>query len=1631
MSSEIKNTLNKRNLSLLGRVSYEKKENDACEREEILREERKELNKNINKIHADCELSKYTTIYKYFNTERKSTFKDLLNALMIYYKENKLKDTNFRLSFEEFIDMFEKDTMKIKNFKKQHVFEALCKILLMFDYDDGELGRNKQFYSSLENFVKNPNNPNNVKQRENIINEDINVSSEGGVVDIFFKTETINNDNNCEWMCDCNDSKKNELLNHINQEYILIQNKYYSKEKSDIKNYDVTKIYAKAQSLYESKERIIPKIVLMVNNSQSLSDKLSRSRDASKGLISKIYGVYEIDKWFNLLLYDLYNSTSIDEFLAKRGAKSKIKPKFTPRFHQIYFTEATLKYHQNEDFKKFIWGAVPRSGKSYMIGNMISKRRNERNDVVIILGAKTETESQFIKMFCDFADYSEYGIIKTSVGKMENIKNCENLNQIKEKNIYVFSQEWFKNGKIVSSINEKLKNKSISKKNYSDDTSEFTEDVLRKYSDLLRNGNKIDLYFDEIHKGGSTDNSENILNAFNNAGVKIDIFIMVTATFAKPNIKYRSNFIDEKEAKILEWSYEDQQIMKYIKNETKMDMMINSRKGLERDVMREIFEKYYSIYGNDFLDILSSQFSRHPELVLLQPYNKIKDINLDFKDIFNSNLKCNACLKNQSLEELRNPSNVFYDYNRIQKLFELLAGTEILNGRKKLSQNSVYGYLKQLGAPDHSERHSELWFLPDSDLYVNPEECRSICSENKVKQEDNHNEDSIDNKIGLPNIEPLTRGLAFSLMENDFFRDNYNVLIVHNTKIDFKDKNNNRKISYNDIFKDTNIGTTIDSKNLSETIKEFETQTYRDGKNLIILTGAKLRLGISLPCVDIGFNFDNIQSVDVNYQTMFRVLTERYNKPKNYGFYVDFNKERFINFLYDYNATYSSAKNISKLENNIYHLQGLLLLFNVNGFGMRKLDEREELKMYNKLTNELELNINGYTKYYSDYDNMSKLFKKSLIDVDIKDLIFLKNLINKDYNFDKPKNIKKTLKEGEKYTAPVYRNSNTEDDERSDDNVEELKEENNIEIDSNATIMNIITDLLPRIVALLALFSKDEAHNCDNLNECILNSIEYLKNGENICNCDNIKNSHVLSCYFNNVFFKRNLSNILEIIQKLINNPNYIQLRDTTNFIFNNIREMVKDQKGLIYSMSPNDIQKKIEQYLPVREEKKNKNGEVFTPVKLIEEMIDQIPDRVWKNPELKWLDPANGIGNFPMVVYKKLLETLPDQYEGQYGRYHTIEGKKNHIINKMLYMIEIDPANVKISRKIFGSSANICCTDFLENYEKCFTQFGINKFDIIMGNPPFQMEQEGKRKGGYGGRTLWDKFIIKSLDILLDKGFLCFITPSGWRKPEHELFDIMTQNNQLVYLHIIGKREGQQLFNVTQRFDLYIIEKKPKYKNTIIIDELGNQVNLNLSEWLFLPNYEYNNIKKIMTDENNGIDVIYSSSIYDTRKLKNNKTEEFKYPVVHSINQDGMVFWYTDDKTKGHFGKPKVLLNFNEQQYPVNDYEGKYGMSQITFGIPINSKKQGDDIIKAINTDEFKEIIKATKWAAFQTDWRMFKYLKPDFYKYFLKENAGLKIKKFITKKHRQGKSKTKKTNGGYKKTKRRNNVLNKTMRR
>src|ERR1019366_4268868 len=100
-------------------------------------------------------------------------------------------------------------------------------------------------------------------------------------------------------------------------------------------------------------------------------------------------------------------------------------------------------------------------------------------------------------------------------------------------------------------------------------------------------------------------------------------------------------------------------------------------------------------------------------------------------------------------------------------------------------------------------------------------------------------------------------------------------------------------------------------------------------------------------------------------------------------------------------------------------------------------------------------------------------------------------------------------------------------------------------------------------------------------------------------------------------------------------------------------------------------------------------------------------------------------------------------------------------------------------------------------------------KFDVIAGNPPYNKsrgeERDGKPQGQ--GAVLWDAFVVKSLDLLKDGGYLCYVHPQLWRKPEQEMWSLMT-SHQIHHLDIHGEDDGRKTFGVGTRYDWYILQK-------------------------------------------------------------------------------------------------------------------------------------------------------------------------------------------------------------------------------
>jgi len=100
---------------------------------------------------------------------------------------------------------------------------------------------------------------------------------------------------------------------------------------------------------------------------------------------------------------------------------------------------------------------------------------------------------------------------------------------------------------------------------------------------------------------------------------------------------------------------------------------------------------------------------------------------------------------------------------------------------------------------------------------------------------------------------------------------------------------------------------------------------------------------------------------------------------------------------------------------------------------------------------------------------------------------------------------------------------------------------------------------------------------------------------------------------------------------------------------------------------------------------------------------------------------------------------------------------------------------------------------------------------------------------------------------------------------------------------------------------------------------------------------------------------------------------------------QDGLKLNYSLTNEKGHFGIPKVIIPISKYTEAFVDDKGEYGICQFAFGIGIDSKEEGEQIKKALESDKFKKVWEAIEWIYNGKEWRVFKSFKKDFWKDFV----------------------------------------------
>ena len=256
-------------------------------------------------------------------------------------------------------------------------------------------------------------------------------------------------------------------------------------------------------------------------------------------------------------------------------------------------------------------------------------------------------------------------------------------------------------------------------------------------------------------------------------------------------------------------------------------------------------------------------------------------------------------------------------------------------------------------------------------------------------------------------------------------------------------------------------------------------------------------------------------------------------------------------------------------------------------------------------------------------------------------------------------------------------------------------------------------------------------------------------------------------------------------------------------------------------------------------------------------------------------------------------------------------------------------------------------------------------KFDVVLGNPPFQ-EKVGPKKT----ESLWNKFFHISIDILKQDGYLSLIHPSGWRNVDGKYKNVQEKikSKNLQFLSINNVEDGQKLFNATTPFDWYVLQNKDYEGMTTIKFQDGSVSETNISNLEFIPNDNFDIVTSLISNKKEStVDILYSRSDYGTDKVNISKiqSEDFPYPVVYSILSDGTVnLMYSATNTKGHFGIPKLILGNGANPTCFIDYNGEYGMTQFAYAI-VDTIENLEKIKEVITSKDFQKVNLATKYVA------------------------------------------------------------------
>jgi hypothetical protein len=1354
----------------------------------------------------------------------------------------------------------------------------------------------------------------------------------------------------CEVDCDTKESD--------NIKTYLISVKWYKDEKN-AEHYDLEKLFTAAQKITTAEQKPLD-IIVFLKSKKDFEIAHNRSyRQYTRDIAKTFFGWNEDVKPFleekRRNIFELANLSDISplQALEIQYFTPNAKPILSLQLHQDIIVKGVCDTLEASDDNLYLIGVLPRGGKTFIAGGIIReylRRTKIKNlNTFWLTAAPNETMSQVKdELMNRFQDFSDFEFIE--------VKSVSDIKQnTKPHSVFFCSSQL-----LIASQKKDAKKR----------------DFLQS---LLSGRDRLGLvFFDEAHKTGTGDKTkleiQSIIQTYNHLKLP---FIFLTATYYNILFDYQIQ-----KANTFIWDYTDVLVTRSLATETEQeDAVSNLQERFGKELVDSVIERRNA--NNETLETMAKAYIGFPDLFF---------ISADFQE---------EVLQRFTEQGKYRPDSGF----SLSSIFAIRQGITIVD--IKTEENKIrkdaYKIFDNLTNPKNI-----ISLITPKETFDIPDILAVAGGEPLAKEEGSSIEPSLLGRINkmssdaksrfrldeqptllmfMPtggvgtNIFYLLCAWASLLMTHRWWRENYEIACV--VSEENLDADMVRELVTMDLK--ASDGIRIISKNPKSEILKYERELHcrSKSKGLLILAGEKLSMGISLPCTDVVFLFNEKKSPDDIIQKMYRALTP--SPGKKSAFIVDLNPVRTLAALYGYTrASHESSNTASEILDIIYDTYSWDS--DIFEYNLKKGSDAKPLSFQDKLRQLFEMAEKDPSNEYRINEDIGG-FEKKLGD-----------------------NIKRGM--DSEFVSKIAGQFSSKKLEASLGRIG-LKEGSKITLENGRLIIRAPKEPVEPQVAPIP--GEDIEIIIDNFIETIADFIKYLAITSTASTLEgaleeyesNITNQEGSSLRRNVLRLVRSRTEIKEgkdkeLLSKLL-------IAAVKDFAFNSSERVFRQMKGKIdeKSLRKDKILDLIHRRITPRKKQKAEKGEVFTPIEFIEDMLSHLPKSVWSNHNLKWLDPANGIGNFPVVVFYKLDEGLKAWEPNENKR-------RKHIIENMLYMLEIQSNNTRVARNIFeklcdNCEPNILTTNSLEiNSAKLKAKGWPEKYDIIMGNPPFNA-------GGLlkGGGTLWPKFVNKAFELINNDGYICFVHPPGWRK----FYDPEDRDNQGKIWHTI-RENGWNLdyVNVSDQppkhfpiVDYYIIHSKKTNKPTKYDSKFMRITNSGetILDYPFIPNMLNDEtmgiLKKLFDAKGDPIHIIRNQSFQATVKDEGNPG----IPHYHFTTKAGEKKVYKKEYTDipEYIKKEKVIMTFKagyEKGRLFAFYsDDKLGTTANSMYMLTKSKAHGDKLVKFFNSDIITFLMKITQYSPPPNYINEFKILNqlevPDSLEYGLTEKEKELIKKIV----------------------------------